>query len=241
MHAKRKVDEALSLAAAGLPATRIAQRLGVPRSTVRDWVNGRVPAREGREFELRPEELPDVYVYLLGLYLGDGCLSALHRGVFRLRIVLDRRYPGIIEECRAAIAAVRPGAPVHVQHRRDSRADEVSAYWKAWPVLFPQHGAGRKHHRPIVLADWQEALVDAHPGLMLRGLIHSDGCRFENTGRGGWRHPRYSFSNRSADIRGIFCMACRRLGLHWTSAPYTIYVSRVADVALLDDFVGPKA
>jgi hypothetical protein len=76
---------------------------------------------------------------------------------------------------------------------------------------------------------------------LLRGLIHSDGCRFMNTGRGGWRHPRYAFSNRSAHIRGIFCMACQRLGLHWTRAPYTIYVSRKADVARLDEFVGPKA
>jgi hypothetical protein len=100
-----------------------------------------------------------VYVYLLGMYLGDGCLSALPRDVFRLRIVLDRRYPGIIDECRAAIAAVHPGAPVHCQKRRDCRADEVSGYWKAWPVLFPQHGPGMKHHRVIALEPWQDALV----------------------------------------------------------------------------------
>jgi hypothetical protein len=32
------------------------------------------------------------------------------------------------------------------------------------------------------------------------------------------------------------------MGLHWTlSGPKTIYVSRVADVAILDRFIGPKA
>ena len=35
------------------------------------------------------------YAYLLGLYLGDGCLSETRRGVYRLRITLDKKYPGI--------------------------------------------------------------------------------------------------------------------------------------------------
>jgi hypothetical protein len=75
----------------------------------------------------------------------------------------------------------------------------------------------------------------------VRGLIHSDGCRFQNTGRGGWSHPRYSFTNNSAGIRAIFCEACDLMGLHWTvSGERTIYVSRMADVAKLDRFVGPK-
>jgi hypothetical protein len=90
-----------------------------------------------------------------------------------------------------------------------------------------------------VLEEWQEHLVDAHPEALLRGLIHSDGCRFVNTGR-NWSNPRYSFSNRSADIRGIFCRACDRLELRWTLAPHTVYVSRKVDVARLDSFVGPK-
>ena len=72
------------------------------------------------------------------------------------------------------------------------------------------------------------------------GLIQSDGCRFQSTGR-GWSHPRYSFANKSEDIKRIFCYACDLLGLHWTrSGEKTIYVSRKADVAFMDLFVGPK-
>jgi hypothetical protein len=52
--------------------------------------------------------------------------------------------------------------------------------------------------------------------------------------------PRYSFSNRSADARRIFCDACDVLGLRWTAAPDTIYISRKADVARMDEFIGPK-
>jgi hypothetical protein len=82
--------------------------------------------------------------------------------------------------------------------------------------------------------------VAPHLEQLLRGLIHSDGCRSINTGR-NWRSARYSFSNRSADILRIFTEACSRLDVHWTTAPHTIYVSRVADVARLDAFIGPKA
>jgi hypothetical protein len=44
----------------------------------------------------------DPYSYLLGLYLGDGCISKSHR-VWRMRIVLDTNYPAIITRCREAI------------------------------------------------------------------------------------------------------------------------------------------
>jgi hypothetical protein len=67
-------------------------------------------------------------------------------------------------------------------------------------------------------------------------------------GGGGWRHPRYLFSNVSSDITSIFCTACDCLGLRWTAAlpgneskAISIYVSRKDDVARMDEFVGPKA
>jgi hypothetical protein len=66
---------------------------------------------------------------------------------------------------------------------------EVYAFSKALRCLFPQHGRGRKHERPIVLADWQRTLAAQAPELLLRGLIQSDGCRFINTGR-NWQSPR---------------------------------------------------
>lgn len=179
-------------------------------------------------------------MYLLGLYLGDGCISSGPREVFRLRIALDKKYPGIVGECAAAMQAVVPWNKVHEQATPKNYI-EVHAYSKTWPCLFPQHGPGKKHERKIALTGWQRELVDLAPRLLLRGLIHSDGCRFTNTGRGGWRAPRYVFTNFSDDIKRIFCDACDQLELHWTTAPpKSVYVSRKADVARLDEFVGPK-
>ncbi len=136
--------------------------------------------------------------------------------------------------------AVVPWNKVH-QQLTPKNYVEVHAYSKAWPCLLPQHGPGKKHEPAITLAGWQQELADLVPHLLLRGLIHSDGCRFMNTGRDGWRAPRYVFTNLSADIKRIFCDACDRLDLHWTIAPpKSVYVSRKADVARLDEFVGPK-
>jgi len=188
----------------------------------------------------RFDHLSTAYSYLLGLYLGDGCISKHPREVFRLRIALDVKYPGIVEECVAAMQAVVPWNKVHAQLTPKNYV-EVHAYSKSWPCLFPQHGPGKKHERRILLTKWQRDLVDLTPELLLRGLIHSDGCRFINTGSYGWRCPRYAFSNLSDDIKQIFCRTCDQLGLHWTVAPpKSVYVSRKADVARLDEFVGPK-
>ncbi|MFF5083048.1 hypothetical protein ACFY36_38900 [Actinoplanes sp. NPDC000266] len=44
-------------------------------------------------------------------------------------------------------------------------------------------GRGHKHERPVVLAPWQEPLVETYGGSFLRGLFHSDGCRVANATR----------------------------------------------------------
>jgi hypothetical protein len=106
--------------------------------------------------------------------------------------------------------------------------------------MFPQHGPGPKHKRLIMLADWQQRIVDRYPAPFIRGLIHSDGCRILN-----WvnntPYPRYHFSNTSADIRMLFGRACDLLGVDWRPNNATnLSVARRASVTLLDEFIGPK-
>lgn len=240
MHPRATVETTLRLAAQGIPDAEIARRLGVPRATIRDWRRGALP-KSWREpgVDVHYAALPPVYAYLLGLYLGDGCLSEHPRDVYKLRVTLDRRYPGIIDECAAAMEQVRPASRVMRRLRPDNSV-EVYAYSKAWPLLFPQHGSGPKHRRNVSLRPWQAELAGEGPELLMRGLIQSDGCRFMNTGR-NWRCPRYMLTNRSPHIREIFTSLCDQLGVRWTSAPDVIYVSRKRDVAALDRFIGPKA
>jgi hypothetical protein len=120
-----------------------------------------------------------------------------------------------------------------------------------WPEAFPQHGPGRKHTRRIELAPWQRAVVDRFPHEFLRGLLHSDGCRTVNrfktklpSGRVAeeYAYPRWFFSNRSPDIRELFCEYCERLGIRWTqSNARNISISQRTSVALVDAFVPAKS
>jgi hypothetical protein len=187
---------------------------------------------------------PPAYAYLLGMYLGDGCISDCPRDVAKLRITLDAAYPGIVGECASALEAVAPGKRANVLRRRDQRSAEVSSYWKHWQCLFPQHGKGPKHLRPIALVEWQRQIVKAHVERFLRGLIHSDGTRIVATERKGQyvrRAPRYAFKNRSEDILELFRAACEIASIHCTRPSQTqIAVYSKAAVAQLDAFVGPK-
>jgi len=124
----------------------------------------------------------------------------------------------------------------------------VVAAWKPWPSLFPQHGPGRTHERPIVLADWQQRVVDSQPEKLLRGLFHSDGCRVTNwTVRPvaglpkRYEYGRYFFTNESSDIMRIATDALDRLAVPWRrSNRNSISVAGREGVAALDRFVGPE-
>jgi hypothetical protein len=194
--------------------------------------------------EFLPGVTAHAYAYLLGLYLGDGMLSRHPRGVFRLRVFLDRAYPLIVGECEAAMSIVIPASKVAVYPHKHEKVDEVSSFSKHWPHLFPQHGPGVKHKRKIALEPWQERIVERHPGRLLRGLIHSDGCRVMNRIRHpkkAYAYPRYLFTNRSIDIQRIFCDACDRLGIAWRQdGPWNISVARREAVAAMDRHVGSK-
>jgi hypothetical protein len=224
-----------------MSASRIARLMGIPRATVSDWLHTPLDALVAGPVPFDPRSLPNAeYSYLFGLYLGDGTISRGPKGVYRLRIVNDARYPKITAECVAAMRAVMPRNRVHVQ-KLPFRAVEIHCYSKGWPLLFPQHGPGRKHERKIELAPWQKEVVDRFPREFLRGLIHSDGCRVLNRVNGK-DYPRYFFTQVSDDIRGIFCRTCRLLEIHYSQNNWkTISIARSGSVARLDEFIGPKA
>jgi hypothetical protein len=164
-------------------------------------------------------------------------------------ISLDLAYPGIIRTVEQALRSLLPDVPVTRSYPRNGELVVLRVGHPVLPFAFPQHGAGRKHEREIRLERWQRELTHRYPRDLLRGLIHSDGCRTINrfatklpSGRvAEYEYPRYFFSNLSADIRQIFCEHCDLLGIRWTqSNPRNISVSKRRSVALLDEFVGPK-
>ncbi|MFE9961244.1 transcriptional regulator [Streptomyces sp. NPDC005525] len=248
---------ALDLIAQGFSQNSVSKQTGISRAAIRSWQIRIEPLGWNRAADCPrcdglpsdPED-PAAYAYLLGLYLGDGCITHSRRGVYFLRIACADAWPGLIDACAEAMQLVRPGNNVFRVQRQGCQ--NVTCYSKHWPCLFPQHGPGKKHNRKIALEPWQQKIVDAHPWELVRGLIHSDGCRITNWTtrliageRKRYEYPRYFFTNKSDDIRKLFGDTLTTVGVEWTTLsrggnPLNISVARRASVALMDAHVGPK-
>ena len=216
----------------------IADLSGVSQNTVGRW------RRSGQPPSIcwKPAHTQS-YGYLLGLYLGDGCLS-VSQGRVVLRVSLDLRYRRVIEDCQAAMILTMPDRRVSQVRSSSGECIQVQVCGKLWLHAFPQHGPGRKQERKIALEPWQQEIVSRYPGEFVRGLIHSDGCRtinrFRTTLPSGrvaeYAYARYFFSNLSADIRALFCATCDQLGVRWTlSNPRNVSVAHRPSVARLDE------
>ena len=252
-HSLYEFQAVIELIDRGEGVTEIARATGIPRNTVKAWSEGRGVARHRRLATASPHWRPHdakSYCYLLGIYLGDGHITAASPTAAALTVTLDPRYPAVVAEVAQAMEAVCPGAAARRFIRKGGHVAILKICHPVLPHAFPQHGPGQKHRRAIELLPWQRELTRHHSRALLRGLIQSDGCRclnrFETTLPSGrvarYEYPRYFFSNLSADIRGIFCEHCELLGIRWTqSNSRNISVSHRASVALLDQFVGPKA
>ncbi|WP_329290619.1 transcriptional regulator [Streptomyces pseudovenezuelae] len=238
---------ALALVTEGRSLNSVSRQTGISRAAIRSWQQHIEPSLRMASPDPGPPADDRAYAYLLGLYLGDGCISAHPRGGgYYLRIACADAWPGLIQECREAIAKVRPGIGVCALQREGYKM--VTSYSRHWPSLFPQHGPGKKHERSIALAPWQRAIVDDHPWEFIRGLIHSDGCRITNWAtrlvageRKRYEYPRYFFTNLSGDIIRLFTDTLDQVGVDWKRAnSHNISIARKASVALMDTHVGPK-
>ena len=246
MHPLETRSRALALLAVGLNDCEVARRVGIPRSTVRDW--RRPPSRSATSSALcprcwlrcRPIQLTTAdYARLLGLYLGDGHIVRMER-TERFRLFLDSRYPGIIEEARALMRRCFPRNSIGVSRSSHGTTTILSLYSSHLSCLFPQHGPGKKHERRIALEDWQQQCVDASPWAFLRACIQTDGCAFINR-TGAYQYPSYEFRNYSDDIRDLFAHACDLVGVQYRSYATRVRIYRRESVALFATHVGGKA
>jgi hypothetical protein len=250
VYPRRTVDIALLLSRCDVYDREIAVICGTSVWTIRHWRSKvQEPKRIRQPSCPRCEDRPldnAAYAYLLGLYLGDGCLTRGPRDVYALCLLCCDDWPGLIDAAKAAMAAVMPSSSVFCVQRTGCK--EIKSTSKHWPCLFPQHGPGRKHTRKIELQQWQQEIAAVFPGDFARGLFHSDGYRGMNrvkrklpSGERWYEYPRYFFSNESTDILGLCGWALDELSVSWRFArPNMISVARREAVARLDEFVGPK-
>ncbi len=239
-------QDVLELSERGFSVAAVAELTGVSRTSIRRWQT--TPSRPHPAECPRCESVPldeAAYAALLGYYLGDGHISRAPR-FYALRITCDLKWPAIILDVEDILRRVRPG--MRVFRVRKTGGIDLQAHWQHWPCLFPQHGPGRKHLRPIVLDDWQRRIVFRHPAAFLRGLFHSDGARSKNWAsrivageRRRYDYPRWQFTNVSEDILNLCCWALDLAEIEWKrSNAKTISVNRREHVQRLDLLIGPK-
>jgi hypothetical protein len=120
----------------GCSLRSISLSAGTSRSTLRYWRDYSEPRIRVSDCPrcVQPAGLPEPSrdnAYLLGLYLGDGCISPVgdaRKGVWALRITCADAWPGLLAECMCALTALRPAKKVSTLHRQG--CTEVLAWWK---------------------------------------------------------------------------------------------------------------
>jgi hypothetical protein len=254
MHPPHVRAAALALVEQGLNDCEISRRLGIPRRTILDWRRPTYAPRNGRP--RLPETCPrcwkaakpmrftpDDYAELLAIYLGDGCISQGARTA-RLRIALDTKYPGIIADGKALLHRCFPENPVGEVTAHGGTMVFLSVYSSHLACLFPQHGAGMKYKRRILLESWQQEIIDRAPWPFIRGCIRTDGCAFINR-TGPYEYLSYDFSNMSGDIVDLFLRACDRVDVYArvSRSPrgtWRVRINRRGSVARMRQHVGLK-
>jgi hypothetical protein len=250
MHSPAAREEALALIHSGLNDCEVARRTGISRTTIRDWRRPRYVRRHGarprngaicprcgqpgRPMSFTAED----YAELLGLYLGDGHVVRLAR-TSKFRLFLDSRHEEIVREARALLQRCFPHNSVGTRFGHEGRMTVLSVHSSHLACVFPQHGAGMKHTRRIILEDWQDAIVERAPWHLLKGLIRSDGCSFINR-TGPYEYLAYQFDNYSPDILDLFCETCDLLGLEYRRYARYARINRRSSVARLKDRIGVK-
>lgn len=225
--------------------------LNISRATIRDYYNR---FSNGELLETKPVSLLEIllldqskqeaYAYLLGLYLGDGHITktkSLKNGneVYKFRIFQDAKYVNLIQLC---IDKMKKVFETEVNVCNKTGCKEIICYKNNMTEIFPQHGPGKKHEREIVLRNWQKDIVRKYPKEFLKGLIHSDGCRYDIK-QDEYEYVRYEISNLSQDILGYFDWACSLIDVDTRrhSCGKASVLRTKKDVDMFESFIGPKS
>jgi hypothetical protein len=230
VHEAQKRGAALALVEQGFNDCEIARRLGIPRTTVRDWrrptyfANFDICPRCW--LRLRPLAFSDAdYAELLGLYLGDGHISTLAR-TQRLRIFLDSKYTAVVDDAEALLRQCFPNNPVGralvecVSSRSTVRARNTTA---------------RSCSSPGSAASSMRRRGSSCAGASARTAASS------STAPARYEHLSYGFANHSSDILDLFEATCLRQGLRPRRYAQAIRLNRREDVARLIEHVGVKS
>ena len=237
MRTEKEINSILKLKNEGKNNTEISKLLDIPRTTIITILNKKSTNIVKKQLidnsknYILNNNLEKEYSYILGLYLGDGHIVKMKR-TFRLRIFLDKKYDDLNNYVKRTLELLFPNNKVTINKTKINMII-INVYSNNLINLFPQHGAGKKHNRSIVLEDWQRDVIV--PDQIIKGLIHSDGSYFYSG-----IYDRYEFKNSSSDILSIFKIYSNKLNLKYTEQKKVITFYKREDVLKLKTIIGTK-
>lgn len=223
MRTYEEYQQVKTLVDQGLNQCQVARATGIPRGTLRGWLKrGFCPQTGISKTRAMPdastylnqsEDRRKAYSFILGEYLGDGCIRTMPRGVYRLDIYNDRKYEGLNQLIETRMKSILPDNKV-TRLPHGSNCWDIAVYSKNLPVLFPQIGKGKKHLRKIELTPWQLEIVDAYPHEFIKGLLYSDGSIYQHShDNGKYVYLCYHFINKSRDIVDYYTRSLKQVGI----------------------------
>jgi len=197
------------------------------------------------------EEQKQSYSYILGFYLGDGCLGHTKKSSRSKTFMITNQasFLNMNKLITDSLQTIFPNKKVKHYYRKNSDCVNIMVNAISLEELFP-HGKGTKHTRKIELKEWQEEICKQYPKELIKGLIESDGCRFKPVKK--YDYIVYQFTNASKDIHSILQKFCDLLQIEHTSRKRefknekraTIYLtcfSKKESVEKLEGFIGKKS
>jgi len=197
------------------------------------------------------EEQKRSYSYILGFYLGDGCLGQTKKTSRSKTLFLANQasFVNMNKYITDSLQLLFPNKKIKHYYRKGQDCVNIKVNAISLEELFP-HGQGTKHTRKIELKEWQEEICKQYPKEFIKGLMESDGCRFKPVKK--YKYFIYQFTNASKDIHNILQKFCDLIQLSYTfrkkefktQKRATIYLtcfSKKETVLILDNFIGIKS
>jgi DNA-binding transcriptional regulator WhiA len=227
---------------------QLSRDYNISRGTIRYWIDNQDKIFNNEYYKYNKKDKPietiiqeiknkkEIYSYILGLYLGDGCISESKMS-YKLRIAQDNKYPQLIEIIKEKLNSFFTNN-VFVCNPKGCK--QISIHDKNLPLYFPQHAAGKKHNRKIELVDYQRENLDYKE--FLKGLWVTDGS-FYKTARG---YEAYNFTNKSTDIIALFEECLNNFGIKYRkrmkkNEVWIVEITKKSEVVKMKEIVGMKS
>lgn len=206
---KELYEKAMTMLESGYRICDISRHLGINRNTIYNWQQKServIPKTKIPLYEFdvntmfRCQKDKENYSYILGMYLGGGSINLVNY-TYAIRSFLHTKYENAIKYTEKSFKEFF-NLKIRVIDRSSTTNQnrvEIMTFSKNLPIMFPQHGLGKKKNREIKLTEWQEEIIDTK--MLVKGLIVSNGTIFRNEETNS---INIKFYNRSSDITDIF-------------------------------------